>query len=372
MSLPSSPIRDLIRLVNVANLHALLEPVGNGPLACRRRLGESNGATEGTGSSTVPDTSDADIAGTTNSGVAGHTGGHLNLHVELGAGGERDTLDTETGDVLGDGGGLESRLGGSAGGTIDISGERTRTILVDLRANVSHVLDMARGKQRGTTHLAESHRDSAIISRSRHATAGTRTGSSRNTGLGGALSLGATTAEQTSNSSRATGTTGTTSTSSKKTAEELTATSTTLSVLWDVVLNTSGTGSTLVGRRRRCGTSAHESGDHDISVNGAVALSATKRSALAGRDLAVANDGSVRLGTAAVGRAVAGGAVSDGKTRHGNTVGAVHANNHAVSGGIGCQGGRNGDLLSEVHFEGWVGARILIRKFSRENKGRIY
>ena len=135
-----SPSNANPRLVSVANLHALLEPVGNGALPCRGRLGEGNGATKGTGSGAVSDASDADVVDTSDGGVAGHAGGHLDLHVEFGAGGERDTLDTEAGDVLGDCSGLESSLVGSTGGTIDISGEGTSAILVDLEGCVSTVV----------------------------------------------------------------------------------------------------------------------------------------------------------------------------------------------------------------------------------------
>jgi hypothetical protein len=64
--------------------------------------------------------------------LAGHAGRHLDLHVELCAGGERDTLDAEAGDILGDFGALEGGLGGPARGTIDISGEGACAVLVDL------------------------------------------------------------------------------------------------------------------------------------------------------------------------------------------------------------------------------------------------
>jgi hypothetical protein len=119
-------------LVDVANLHALLEAVRNGPLAGRRRLCESDRATKGTRGRTVADTSDAHVADARNRSVAGHAGRHLDLHVELCAGGERDTLDAEAGDILGDFGALEGGLGGPARGTIDISGEGACAVLVDL------------------------------------------------------------------------------------------------------------------------------------------------------------------------------------------------------------------------------------------------
>lgn len=100
--------------MDVANLHALLETVGNSPLASRRGLRESHRATERSSTSAVTDTSNADVVNTGDSSIASHAGGHLDLHVELGAGSEGDSLHAETGDVLGDSGTLE---GGFAGAT---------------------------------------------------------------------------------------------------------------------------------------------------------------------------------------------------------------------------------------------------------------
>lgn len=56
---------------------------------------------------------------------------------------------------------------------------------------------------------------------------------------------------------------------------------------------------------------AHEVGNHGGGVDGTVALGATQRTDSAGADFAVADDGRVRLGTAAVGGAVTRGAVGD-------------------------------------------------------------
>lgn len=123
--------------MDVANFHALLEPVGNSPLACSCGLGEGNGATEGASSSAISYTGNADIVDTGDSGVAGHASGHLDLHVEFGAGGERKALNTEAGNVLGNCSRLERRLLRATGGAIDIGSEGTSAILVDLRACVS-------------------------------------------------------------------------------------------------------------------------------------------------------------------------------------------------------------------------------------------
>ena len=118
--------------MNVTNLHTLLEAVSNSPLASSLGLRESNGSTEWTGSSAVAYAGNADVVDTSNSSIAGHAGRHLDLHGELSASSERDTLDTETWDVLGDLGGLEGSLVSSTGGAIDISSEGAGAVLVDL------------------------------------------------------------------------------------------------------------------------------------------------------------------------------------------------------------------------------------------------
>jgi hypothetical protein len=75
--------------MDVADLHPLLELVSDGPLPCRLSLCESNGSTKGTSSSTVPHTGNTDVVDTSDGSFTRHTSGHLDLHVELGAGGER-------------------------------------------------------------------------------------------------------------------------------------------------------------------------------------------------------------------------------------------------------------------------------------------
>jgi hypothetical protein len=119
-------------LVATTNLHTLLEAVGNSPLAGGGSLSESNGATERSGRSAVTDTSNADVVDTGNSSIAGHASRHLDSHGELGAGSERDTLDTKSGNVLGHLSGLEGSLVSTTGGTVDSGVEGTRTVLVDL------------------------------------------------------------------------------------------------------------------------------------------------------------------------------------------------------------------------------------------------
>jgi hypothetical protein len=121
-----------MHLVLPVQLHALLEPVGNGALAGSSALSEGNRATKGTSSSAVADAHDADIGSASNCGVASHTGGHLDLHLKVGVGGKREPLDTETGNVLDDLSRLHGSLVGSTRCAIDISSEGTSTILVDL------------------------------------------------------------------------------------------------------------------------------------------------------------------------------------------------------------------------------------------------
>jgi hypothetical protein len=127
----------IMHLVLPVQFHALLQLVSNGTLPGGSALGESDRATERTSSSAVTDAHDANVGG---SGIASHTGGHLNLHVEVGVGGKRETLNSEAWDVLNDLGGLHGSLASSAGCAVDIGSEGTSTILVNLvnvRGNLS-------------------------------------------------------------------------------------------------------------------------------------------------------------------------------------------------------------------------------------------
>ena len=115
-----------------ANLHALLKPVGNSTLPGTSALSEGNGATEWTSSCAVAHAHDANIGSSGNGSITGHTSGHLNLHLEVGVGSEREALDTKAGHVLSDSGGLHSRLLGATRCAVDIGSEGTSTVLVDL------------------------------------------------------------------------------------------------------------------------------------------------------------------------------------------------------------------------------------------------
>jgi len=122
-----------MHLVLPVDFHALLELVGNGALPGRSGLCEGDRATEGTSTRTVANAHDTNVGGTGDGSVASHASGHLDLHLEVGGGRKRETLDAQTGNVLGDGSGLHSSLAGSAGGAIHIGCEGTSSVLVDLR-----------------------------------------------------------------------------------------------------------------------------------------------------------------------------------------------------------------------------------------------
>jgi hypothetical protein len=124
------------------------------------------------------------------------------------------------------------------------------------------------------SYLAKSHGDSAIVRASRQTAGSTSSLGSRNTSLrrtGGLAALGSTLS------------------TTEKSSEELTP----LAGLLDVVLDTDATRCALVSRW--CGTSAHEGTDHDCSIDGTVALSASKRSGFSAGNVAVTDDRSVCL-----------------------------------------------------------------------------
>lgn len=114
------------------DFHALLESVSDGALSGSVGLREGSRATKGTGSSAVADADDAHVVGTADASIASHALGHLDLEGKLGVGGQREALDTETGDVLGDFGVLESTRISAARGAVDSGSERTSSVLVDL------------------------------------------------------------------------------------------------------------------------------------------------------------------------------------------------------------------------------------------------
>lgn len=145
---------------------ALAEVVLDGPLLCTCGLNKGNGASEGTGERLVLDLGDADVAGASNVGSAGHASGHLDLDGEVLDRGARETTDANAGNVLGHLGFLEGGRVGAARGAVDGSGQGASTILVD---------------------LVEGHGDGAVVGAGGHARGGASAGSLGNTFLSSAL-----------------------------------------------------------------------------------------------------------------------------------------------------------------------------------------
>jgi hypothetical protein len=153
---------------------------------------------------------------------------------------------------------------------------------------------MAIEKEEGATHLTKSHRHSTIVSASRQTACRSGSHSSCNAGLWWTVGFVTASTEQACNTSGTRCTTGTAAcTTSQKATEELTL----LTRLLDVVFYTNASRGTLVGRW--CSSLAHESANHDCSIDYAVALCTTERRGLAARDFTVFNDSGVCLRTAA-------------------------------------------------------------------------
>lgn len=116
------------------NLHALLQLVSDGPLPGSSALGERNAATERTSCGTIAYPHDADVGSAGNGGIASHARRHLNRHVELSAGGERDALNTKAGNIFGDSG----RLHGGFVGLEGVSAGNERGRWKNLRHRLCH------------------------------------------------------------------------------------------------------------------------------------------------------------------------------------------------------------------------------------------
>lgn len=147
------------------------------------------------------------------------------------------------------------------------------------------------GDSEGVAYLTECHVHSAIITSSGHTADRTLAGSSSNTSLWRALSLGAATAQESSDARRTTSA-GTLAFATKKATEELAP----LVRDVNVVLDADAGGSSCV-----CGniSRTHESCNHGGGIYVAVALGAAEGTALAALDFAIADDRCVRLRTAA-------------------------------------------------------------------------
>jgi hypothetical protein len=83
---------------------ALAEVELDGTLLGSRGLSECNGATEWAGESSVLELGDANVGCTAGRAGAGHTSGHLDGDREIHGLSSRETTNTNTGNVLGNGG----------------------------------------------------------------------------------------------------------------------------------------------------------------------------------------------------------------------------------------------------------------------------
>lgn len=141
---------------------ALAEVVLNSPLLRSGALGESRRATEGTRKGGVLDSDDANVAGTTNAAGAGHASRHLDLYGEVGSGSPGETADTDSRNVLGDLCGLEGARVGSTRTWINISGQGTSAVLVDLVEGHSDSAIVGAGGQAGGSTLSSSCGDTRL------------------------------------------------------------------------------------------------------------------------------------------------------------------------------------------------------------------
>ena len=326
----SSIVRCLLRLSeNTAGHVALAEVVLNSALLSDSALGEGCGATERTSEGRVLHADDADVAGTTGGTLAGHTSWHLDLDGEVHDGSGRETSNTDTGDVLGDSGVLEGGRVSSTGGSVDLSGQGTGTVLVD---------------------LVEGHGDGAVIGSGGKTRGRSSACGSGNTLLSSSLgSLGACSSSTASGTSSASSATG-------KSVEKTTLvvgsrTSTSSSASTGSSTSTSGSTSTSSSAGSSAtGTSSHEHGDSSTSVNSTATLSASKSRSLA-THLAGTDDGSISLRAAEGRGAVTGSTILDGKTRHVYTVGTLDLRDDTV----GLDGGGNSSNDGErvTHLDGY-------------------
>jgi len=145
---------------------ALAEVVLDSALLGSTGLGEGSRATEWASESSILETDNADVVGATSRAGAGHASWHLDLDWEVHNGGSGETTNSDTWNVLGDLSVLESSWILSTGCGVDLSRERTSTILVD---------------------LVEGHGDLARVGCGWHAGCGTSTSSTGDTFLDGAL-----------------------------------------------------------------------------------------------------------------------------------------------------------------------------------------
>lgn len=298
--LPTS--RNLLLLSLEATSETLLgEVVLNSPLLGSGALGEGSGATEGTSQCAVLHADNADVAGATNGAGAGHASGHLDGDGEVHGLGSGETANAKAGDVLGDLSGLEGSGVGATGGRVNVGGERTGTVLVD---------------------LVEGHLDGSVI------LSGGETGGSSHTGggLDGGL-LGA--------GGGLDATIGTSGTDKVGAAGE--------GSLVDL------TGSNDL--RGVSGGAVHEGADHGRGIDWTTTVGAAKSGSLGGSELPVADDGGIGLRTAGGGRAVTRSAILNRESRQGHAVGTLYLCDDTVGEDIGGSECRDEDCTGVLHFE---------------------
>jgi len=243
--------------------------------------GECSGATEWAGEGGVLETDDADVVGATGGAGAGHASWHLDLDWEVGGLSCGETANANTWDVLGDLCVLERSWVSASGCWVDLGGQWTSTVLVD---------------------LVEGHGDLTAVRASWETS-----GSTLTSGLGDTLfgsSLGCLLAS----ASCALG-----------------------SLLSELTLGGSW-------------CTAHEGGNSCASIDWAVA-GAAKSGGLVGAHLACADDGGIGLRAAARGCAVTWSAIRDGQTRHDDLVGTLDLGDDTVGGDGSREDGENVGVL---------------------------
>lgn len=270
---------------------ALGEVVLDGPLLGGCALGESDGATEGTGEGGVLHAGNADVVGTANGAGAGHASGHLHGDGEVHGGSTRETANADAGNILGHLGLLEGSGVLATRGSVDGSGQGTGTVLVD---------------------LVEGHLQGAIILSGGQTLGGGHTSGGLDGGLLSALGgLGT-----------AVGSTGQVGAA----GEGL------------LVDGTGGLDSGAVATG-----AVHEKGHHLGGIDGATSVGAAQSGGLGSAELVLADDGGVGLGATLGRSAVTGSAVSDRETGQVHTVGTLDSGDDTVGEDIGGSVGRDED-----------------------------
>lgn len=256
--------------LKAASEAALAEVELDGALLGGGALGEDGGAAERAGQGGVVEANDADIVGAADGTLARHALGHLDSDREVHDLGGREPAEAEAGDVGLDRGLLEGADVLAARGRIDSCRQRSGTVLV---------------------HLVECHHDGAVIRRRGQAARRGHAGRGLDARLEGSLG---------------------------RLDAAVTGTDGKLGVAGAVVFVELA--SALDGRRVAA-CAVHEHGHHLGGVDGSALLRPPKSRGTLGAELALANDGSIRLRAAARGRAITRSAVNGGESGELHAVG---------------------------------------------------